>query len=87
MKKEIHPKLNPVVFVDDSTGVEFTTRSTLTSEDTKKIHGVNHFVFRVDVSSASHPFYTGKRKLVDTAGRVDRFRAKVEAAKKGKKNV
>lgn len=82
MKAEIHPKLNPVVFVDSSSGAEFPTFSTLSSKDTKKINGVDHFLIRVDISSASHPFYTGKNTLVDTAGRVDKFKAKMEAAKK-----
>jgi large subunit ribosomal protein L31 len=82
MKAEIHPKLHPVVFVDSSSGAEFPTMSTLTSKETKKIGGVDHFVISVDVSSASHPFYTGAKTLVDTAGRVDRFKAKMEAARK-----
>jgi len=82
MKAEIHPKLHPVVFVDSSCGAEFATFSTLTSKETKKIDGVDHYVVKVEISSASHPFYTGKQTLVDTAGRVDRFKAKMEAAKK-----
>ncbi len=82
MKAEIHPKLNNVVFVDSSSGAEFATLSTLESKETKKINGVEHFVVRVDITSASHPFYTGKNTLVDTAGRVDKFKAKMEAAKK-----
>ncbi len=76
MKKEIHPKYNPVVFVDPSVGAEFVTRSTMTSSETRDIDGVKHFVVRMEISSASHPFFTGKRKLVDTAGRVERFREK-----------
>ena len=84
MKKEIHPKLNPVVFVDSSTKTEFVTTSTLTSEKTKKIDGVDHYVISVEISSASHPFYTGKKTMVDTAGRVDKFRARQEAAEKRK---
>lgn len=79
MKADIHPTVNPVVFVDTSTGAEFVTTSTLTSEEKKKIGGVDHHVIKVEISSASHPFYTGKRKLVDTAGRVDKF---LERAKK-----
>ncbi len=82
MKKDIHPKLNPVVFTDTSCGAEFVTTSTLTSEKTKKINGVDHYVINVEVSSASHPLYTGEKMLVDTAGRVDKFRARMEAAKK-----
>lgn len=81
MKADIHPKLNPVVFVDSSNGTEFPTLSTLTAEKTKKIDGVEHFVILVDISSASHPFFTGKQTLIDTAGRVDKFRARAEAAK------
>lgn len=82
MKANIHPVLHPVVFIDSSCKAEFATLSTLTSKETKKINGVDHYVISVDISSASHPFYTGKQTLVDTAGRVDRFKAKVEAAKK-----
>ena len=82
MKAEIHPKLHPVVFVDSSCKAEFATLSTLTSKETKKIKGVDHYVISVDITSASHPFYTGKQTLIDTAGRVDRFRARMEAAKK-----
>ena len=84
MKSDIHPKLHPVVFVDSSCGVEFATRSTLKSEKTKKINGVDHYVITVEVSSASHPFYTGEKILVDTAGRVDKFRARMETAEKHK---
>ena len=82
MKAEIHPKLHPVVFIDSSCKAEFATLSTLTSKETKKIDGVDHYVVHVDITSASHPFYTGKQTLIDTAGRVDRFKAKMEAAKK-----
>jgi len=84
MKKNIHPKLHPVVFVDTSCGVEFATMSTLKSEKTKKINGVDHYVINIEVSSASHPFYTGEKVLVDTAGRVDKFRARMEVAEKRK---
>ena len=82
MKKEIHPKLHPVVFIDSSCGAEFVTTSTLTSDKKKKINGVDHYVINVEVSSKSHPFYTGEKMLVDTAGRVDKFRARMEEAKK-----
>jgi large subunit ribosomal protein L31 len=80
MKKDIHPQLHPVVFVDMSDGTEFQTMATMTSEETKKIDGVEHYVIKVDISSASHPFYTGKQKLVDTAGRVEKFKAKMAKA-------
>lgn len=82
MKANIHPKLHPVVFIDSSCKAEFATISTITTKETKKINGVDHYVVNVDISSASHPFFTGVQTLVDTAGRVDKFRARQEAAKK-----
>jgi len=80
MKADIHPKVHPVIFVDTSSGAEFITVSTLTSKETKKINGVDHYIIKVEISSASHPFYTGKRKLVDTAGRVEKFEARKRRA-------
>jgi large subunit ribosomal protein L31 len=74
MKAEIHPKLNPVVFIDGTH--EIVTHSTLTSGETRKIGDVDHFVVHVDISGHSHPFYTGKQRLVDTAGRIERFKAR-----------
>ena len=71
MKAEIHPDYHPVVFVDGEH--EIITRSTMTSQKTREIDGVEHFVIPLDISAYSHPFYTGKQKLVDTEGRVDRF--------------
>jgi large subunit ribosomal protein L31 len=87
MKKDIHPAYNPVVFVDTGAGAEFVTRSTMKSKEVRKIDGVDHFVIRLDVSSASHPFYTGKQRFVDAAGRIDKFRTKYGSsyAAKGKK--
>ncbi|MCK5406908.1 MAG: type B 50S ribosomal protein L31 [Candidatus Krumholzibacteria bacterium] len=76
MRDKIHPDYHPVVFVDPSVGAEFITRSTMTSNEVRNIDGVDHYVIKMEISSASHPFYTGKRKFVDTAGRVERFRAK-----------
>jgi large subunit ribosomal protein L31 len=86
MKEGIHPTLNPVVFIDTSSGKEFVTTSTLSSKETKKIDGVDHFVIKVEISSDTHPFYTGKAKLIDTAGRVEKFKARraAAAAKAGK---
>jgi large subunit ribosomal protein L31 len=74
MKADIHPKLNPVVFVDGPH--EIATLSTMSSSETKAINGVDHFVVHVDISGHSHPFYTGKQRLVDTAGRIERFKAR-----------
>ncbi len=76
MKDKIHPDYHPVVFVDPSVGAEFITCSTMKSNEVRNIDGVDHYVIKMEISSASHPFYTGKRKFVDTAGRVERFRAK-----------
>lgn len=76
MKEGIHPKYHPVVFVDASTGDEIATRSTITSNEKRAINGVEHYVVSMDITSFSHPFFTGKQKLVDTEGRIDRFRKK-----------
>ncbi len=82
MKQGIHPESHPVIFRDASAKKDFVMYSTQTSEETEEINGVKHFVIRLDVSSASHPFFTGKQNLVDTSGRVEKFRAKMAAAKK-----
>lgn len=78
MKKDIHPQYRDVVFQDISTDFAFLTRSTLTTaKDTIQwTDGKQYPLVKVEVSSHSHPFYTGKQKIVDTAGRVDRFRRK-----------
>lgn len=71
MKGDIHPTYHPVVFVDGDH--EIRTYSTMTSKETRDIDGVSHYVVSIDISAYSHPFFTGKQKLVDTEGRVDRF--------------
>jgi large subunit ribosomal protein L31 len=74
MKKNVHPAYRPVVFRDPGAGVAFLTRSTATSGRTVEWEDGNTYpVIDVDVSSASHPFYTGRGRVLDTAGRVDRF--------------
>lgn len=74
MKKGIHPdNYRPVVFKDMSNDDMFITRSTASTKDTIEIDGVTYPLIKVEISSTSHPFYTGKSKLVDTAGRVDKF--------------
>lgn len=73
MKADIHPEYRFVVFRDVSADFTFITRSTIQTKDTITLDGVEYPVVTVDVSSASHPFYTGTQKLMDTAGRVDRF--------------
>ena len=71
MKTDIHPDYHPVVFVDGEH--EIISKSTMTSKETRSIDGVDHFVINLDVSAFSHPFFTGKQKLMDAEGRVDRF--------------
>jgi len=74
MKDGIHPQYRPVVFRDISAGMSFLTRSTATSEKTIEWEdGHSYPLVDVDISSASHPFYTGKQKILDTGGRVARF--------------
>ena len=71
MKEGIHPEYHPVVFVDGEH--EIVTFSTMTSKETREIDGVDHYVVPLDISAHTHPFFTGKEKLMDTEGRVDRF--------------
>ena len=74
MKKGIHPEsYRPVVFKDMSNGDYFITRSTASTKETIEIEGETYPLIKVEISNTSHPFYTGKSKLVDTAGRVDKF--------------
>lgn len=75
MKADIHPEYKNVVFQDLAADFAFLTRSTATSKDTIKWEDGNEYpLIKVEVSSASHPFYTGKHKLIDAGGRVDRFK-------------
>lgn len=83
MKKDLHPdNYRPVVFQDLNNNWSFLTRSTATTEDTIKWEDGNEYpLVKVHISSASHPFFTGQEKLVDIEGRVDKFKARQEAAK------
>jgi len=76
MKSNLHPETFPVIFVDSSTGTEFISRSTMKSRNTRVVEGVEHYVIPVEVSSASHPFYTGRQRANTLAGRVDKFNKK-----------
>jgi large subunit ribosomal protein L31 len=76
MKKDIHPNYREVVFKDAASGTLFLTRSTVETSETVEYEGKTYPLFQVEISSASHPFYTGKQQIVDTAGRVERFRRK-----------
>ncbi|MCA9332519.1 type B 50S ribosomal protein L31 [Candidatus Saccharibacteria bacterium] len=82
MKKDIHPNnYRTVVFQDLNNDQTFLTKSTVATEDTIKLDGVEYPLVKVHISSASHPFFTGQEKLVDVEGRVDKFKARQEAAK------
>ena len=77
MKSGIHPEnYRTVVFKDMSNGDVFFSRSTVNTKETIDLDGVNYPVVKMEISSSSHPFYTGKSNLVDTAGRVDKFRTR-----------
>ncbi len=77
MKKNIHPKYSYVIFADVSSDLKILTKSTLTSSETEKWSDGNSYpIINVEVSSASHPFYTGSQKLLDSAGRIDKFKKK-----------
>ena len=74
MRADIHPNYRPVVFQDLSEGVNFVIRSTVATKDTlTREDGAEYPLVKVEISSASHPFFTGTMKIVDTAGRVERF--------------
>lgn len=75
MKNGIHPEYRDVVFQDVTSDFQFLTRSTLGSKESIKWEDGNQYpLVKVDISSASHPFYTGKSKILDAGGRVDKFR-------------
>ncbi|AXA83322.1 50S ribosomal protein L31 [Lysobacter oculi] len=75
MKADIHPQYREVVFHDVTSDFKFLTRSTLASKDTVKWEDGNEYpLVKVEISSASHPFYTGQNRVVDTAGRIDKFK-------------
>ena len=85
-KKELHPKdYRFVVFSDEAAGFSFLTKSTAKSEETIKWKdGKEYPLVKVQISSASHPFFTGEEKIIDTEGRVDRFKARAAKAAKMK---
>ena len=77
MKKDIHPSdYRPVVFKDMSNDEIFISRSTVNARETIEVDGVTYPLVKLEITNKSHPFYTGKQTLVDTAGRVDKFRSR-----------
>ncbi|MBD5234337.1 MAG: type B 50S ribosomal protein L31 [Bacteroidales bacterium] len=83
MKKDIHPSTyREVVFKDMSNDEIFITRSTVATRETIEVDGVTYPLVKLEITSSSHPFFTGKQKLVDTAGRVDKFMNRYAVRKK-----
>ena len=82
MKKDIHPPVREVVFKDISCGFQIKAHSTVQTKDTVKLDGKTYPLITFDVSSASHPFYTGKQRLVDREGRAEKFMKKYQGFKK-----
>jgi len=85
MKKDIHPDTyRPVVFQDLNDNSTIITRSTVATDETITLDGTEYPLVKVHISSSSHPFFTGEERIVDVEGRVDKFKAREEAAKKAK---
>jgi len=85
MKKDIHPQnYRQVVFQDLNDSTTYLTRSTVATEDKITLDGTEYPLVKVHISSSSHPFFTGQEKLVDIEGRVDKFKARSEAAAKSR---
>ncbi len=83
MQTDLHPQYRPVVFTDMSSGFSFITRSTLETDETVEWEDGNTYpLCKVEISSDSHPFFTGTMKIVDTAGRVERFERRYGSRKK-----
>ncbi|GGE32589.1 type B 50S ribosomal protein L31 [Psychroflexus planctonicus] len=83
MRKDIHPEnYRMVAFKDMSNEDVFLTKSTAETKETIEVDGVEYPLFKLEISRTSHPFYTGKTKLVDSAGRIDKFKNKYKKFKK-----
>jgi len=82
VKDGIHPDYHKVVFVDAATGNEFITQSTMKSNETKEVDGEELPLIRLEISSFSHPFWTGKMRELDSDGKIDRFRRRYGKGKK-----
>ncbi|KKR31264.1 MAG: 50S ribosomal protein L31 type B [Parcubacteria group bacterium GW2011_GWF2_39_8b] len=86
--EQILPEYRPVLFIDDSNGAEFIISSTVATKETAKAKDKKEYpVFHLEISSSSHPFYTGNEKILDTAGRVEKFKARQAVAKESKSKV
>ena len=83
MKEGIHPDYHKVVYVDSATGEEWISQSTMTSKETREIDGEEVPVVKLEISSVSHPFWTGKMRNLDADGKIDRFNKRYGKRKKG----
>ncbi len=81
MKPDIHPDYHRVIFVDSATGTEWESCSTMTSKETREIDGEQVPVIKLEISSLSHPFWTGKLRELDADGKIDRFRRRYGKSK------
>jgi large subunit ribosomal protein L31 len=85
MKKGVHPdNYRPVVFQDTNDNTTILTRSTVATDETITLDGVEYPLVKIHISSSSHPFFTGEERIVDVEGRVDKFKARAEAARKAR---
>jgi large subunit ribosomal protein L31 len=84
MKEGIHPDYREVLFIDVSNDFKFVTRSTIATRETAEYNGKTYPLAKIEVSSESHPFYTGTQKIMDTAGRIEKFKQKFGARASGK---
>lgn len=85
MKKAIHPETyRPVVFQDSNDDSTIITRSTVATEETITLDGIEYPLVKIHISSSSHPFFTGEERIVDVEGRVDKFKARQAAASKAR---
>lgn len=82
MKQGIHPDYHKVLFIDSATGEEWVTRSTLTSGETREVDGEEIPVVKLEISSVSHPFWTGTARELDADGKIDRYRRRYGGGKK-----
>jgi large subunit ribosomal protein L31 len=85
MKKDVHPKYHKVLFIDSASGHKFVCGSTLQTEAREKFEGVEYPVSYLSISSSSHPFFTGSKQLVDSEGRVEKFKKRFERKKEASK--
>ncbi len=81
MKPDIHPDYHKVLYVDTATGDEWVSRSTITSKETREVDGEELPVIKLEISSHSHPFWTGKMRELDADGKIDRFRRRYATKK------